>query len=133
MKTIRLGIVNRNRVYLDSLEQVLNAHWQFQVIFTSRGYLDFLECLADAEPDIILMDAKILKELTHQDSSGFLRYVKDIPIAILGFKIPALMHRYSRSHAALEFLSKEHDGETLVERLLEIVDTHLDMSSMGIH
>ena len=109
---------------------VLNDHWQFHVVFAARTYLEFLDCLSDEEPDLILMDDRILNDMAHRDSSAFLRYVKGIPVAVMGLEIPKQMHRYARVHPSVEFVSKENDRDGLVDKLLELADRHLDTSGM---
>lgn len=132
MSHIRLALVDDNPIYRHALVSLLQTVNEIEVVVaasnfreflegvTASNFREFLEGVADVEPDLILMDESVFWDLPEHVRAGFLGYVSDIPLLIMGLDDPSSLEVYGDVHPRMRFLSKESGGEEIVRRLLEM-------------
>ena len=116
---VRLALVDDNPVYLFALTHVLKNMDEFVVSISSEDFKEYLEALGDEEVDIILIDVSVLLGLRPQILKGYLKYVRDIPVMVMGMDRPSQMDELQTLHPNIRFLAKGSGREKIIEAIRE--------------
>ena len=69
--------------------------------------------------DIILIDAAVLLGLRPQILKGYLNYVREIPVMVMGLDRPSQMDELHSLHPNIRFLAKESGREKIIAAIRE--------------
>lgn len=116
---VRLAVVDENPVYLFALTYVLKNIDEFVVSISSQYFKEYLEALEDEEVDIILIDVSVLLGLRPQILKGYLNYVREIPVMVMGLDRPSQMDELQTLHPNIRFLAKESGRERIIAAIRE--------------
>jgi DNA-binding NarL/FixJ family response regulator len=119
MMNVRLAVVDENPVYLFALTYVLKNMDEFVVSISSQDFKEYLEALEDEEVDIILIDVSVLLGLRPQILRGYLKYVREIPVMVMGLDRPSQMDELQTLHPNIRFLAKESGKERIITAIRE--------------
>jgi DNA-binding NarL/FixJ family response regulator len=119
MMNVRLALVDDNPVYLFALTHVLKNMDEFVVSISSEDFKEYLEALGNEEVDIILIDVSVLLGLRPQILKGYLKYVHDIPVMVMGMDRPSQMDELQTLHPNIRFLAKGSGREKIIEAIRE--------------
>jgi DNA-binding NarL/FixJ family response regulator len=119
MMNVRLAVVDENPLYLFALTYVLKNIDEFVVSISSQDFKEYLEALEDEEVDIILIDAAVLLGLRPQILKGYLNYIRDIPVMVMGLDRPIQMDELQTLHPNIRFLAKESGRERIIAAIRE--------------
>jgi hypothetical protein len=61
MNSIRVAVVDDNPVYLFALVSLLKLYVEIDVVMASDNFKDFLNAMAEEEPDLIIIDESIVE------------------------------------------------------------------------
>lgn len=119
MNNIRLAVVAKNPVYLFALTYVLKNMDEFMVSISSQDFKEYLEAMEDEEVDMILIDISVLLGLRPQILKGYLNYVSEIPVMVMGLDRPSQMDELQTLHPNIRFLAKESEREKIIAAIWE--------------
>jgi DNA-binding NarL/FixJ family response regulator len=119
MNNIRLAVVDKNPVYLFALTNVLKNMDEFLVSISAQDFKEYLEAMEDEEVDMILIDISVLLGLRPQILKGYLNYVREIPVMVMGLDRPSQMDELQTLHPNIRFLAKESGREKIIASIWE--------------
>ena len=119
MNNIRLALVDKNPIYLFALTYVLKNIDEFLVSISSQDFKEYLEAMEDEEVDLILIDISVLLALRPQILKGYLNYVREIPVMVMGLDRPSQMDELQTLHPNIRFLAKESGREKIIAAIWE--------------
>jgi DNA-binding NarL/FixJ family response regulator len=121
MNSIRVAVVDDNPVYLFALVSLLKLHDEIDVVKASHNFKDFLDEMAEEEPDLIIIDESIVEGIRDNIWISFLRYLKETPVIIMGLNDKVQIKEYEQIHPTIRYISKEMDVFGLKNRVLKYV------------
>ena len=125
MNSIRVAVVDDNPVYLFALVSILKLYDELDVVMASDNFKDFLDEMAEEEPDLIIIDESIVEGIRKNIWAGFLKYVREIPVIIMGLNSKAIIEEYEHVHPTIRYISKEFDTVSLKNEVLKYVPSKL--------
>jgi DNA-binding NarL/FixJ family response regulator len=118
MMNIRVAILDDNPVYLHAMVKLLSKYDEFDVVIVADNFRDFLDELSDEEPELIMIDDSVFNELRPNIRMSFMKYVREIPVLIMGLKWTKELEKYKNYHPDVKFLDKESGSCNIIENLL---------------
>ncbi len=121
MNSIRVAVLDDNPVYLFALVSLLKLYDEIDVVMASDNFKDFLDEMAEEEPDLIIIDESIVEGIRDNIWTSFLRYLKETPMIIMGLNGKVQIEEYEQIHPTIRYISKEFDTVILKNEVLKYV------------
>ena len=121
MNNIRVAVVDDNPVYLFALVSLLKLYVEIDVVMASDNFKDFLNEMAEEEPDLIIIDESIVEGIRDNIWTSFLRYLKETPVIIMGLNGKVQIEKYAQIHPTIRYISKEFDTIEMKNEVLKYV------------
>jgi DNA-binding NarL/FixJ family response regulator len=125
MNSIRVAVVDDNSVYLFALVSLIKLYDEIDVVIASDSFKDFLDEMAEEEPDLIIIDESIVEGIRDNIWINFLRYLKETPVIIMGLNGKVQIELYRQIHPTIRYISKEFDTVCLKNEVLKYVPSKL--------
>jgi len=133
MDTIRIMLVDDQKLMLDGVQTILSIHPDYEVIATATSGEDAIQQLKNIQPDLILMDIRMPGMGGVEATKYIKEHYPDITVLILTtfdddeYIIDAL------SYGASGYLLKDIDGEKLIQSVTEAISGNLLLTGKVAH
>ncbi len=125
MNSIRVVVVDDNPVYLFALVSLLKLYDEIDVVMASDNFKEFLDEMAEEEPDLIIIDESIVEGIRDNIWTSFLKYLKETPVIIMGLNGKVQIEQYAQIHPTIRYISKECEANGLKNEVLKYVMSKL--------
>jgi DNA-binding NarL/FixJ family response regulator len=120
MEKIKLAILDDNPLYLYAFADVLSLLEEFEILISVSSLKELFESLADAKPDIIIVDYEMWSSEEGGCYIGMMALYPEIAVLLMSFHHPIQLVHFQKMHPKSTFLSKGEDLAIIANKLVYI-------------
>jgi DNA-binding NarL/FixJ family response regulator len=117
MNNIRVAVVDDNPVYLFALVTLLKQNNELDVVIAKDNFKDLLDEMLEEELELIIIDESVVRGIRENVWAGFLKYVREIPVIIMGLNGAEEIDNFRGIHPKIRYMSKEADSTKIYNEI----------------